>query len=82
MSMREYYVILDVLSETFVNLDTGDYVEIHEATFFNTPDEATKQLLPPAEMLDDGKNEVVVPVTFVLGRPIKNPQEEARSELD
>lgn len=65
------YAILDINSGLFLNVDYGRYGPAHECTFFDSPGEARACLLPPDEMFAQGREEVVVTVTFVLGKPVE-----------
>lgn len=65
------YAILDINSGLFLNVDYAHYGPVHECAFFDDPDEARAYLLHPDEMLAQGREEVVVPVTFVVGEPVE-----------
>lgn len=53
-----------------LDADFGQYVPIHEATFFEKPEWAKQRLLAPEDMLEEGIEDVVVPVTLVVGEPL------------
>lgn len=65
------YAILDINTGKFLNVDYGHYGPVHECTFFDDPEEARACLLHPDEMFAQGREEVVVPVTFVVGEPVE-----------
>lgn len=65
------YAILDINSGLFLMPLPDHYGPVHECIFFDDPDEARAYLLHPDEMLAQGREEVVVPVTFVVGEPVE-----------
>lgn len=64
------YAIMDLVSGKFLDIDMGEYVLLTEATLFATLEEAKKNPLSVDEMLEEGAEEVVVPVTLVVGEPV------------
>lgn len=64
------YAIMNATTGEFLDVDFGQYVPIHEATFFEKPEWAKRCLLPPEDMLEEGVEEVVVPITLVVGEPL------------
>lgn len=65
------YAILDINIGEFLNVDYDHYGPVHECTFFDDPEYARMRLLHPDDMLAQGREEVVVPVTFVVGEPVE-----------
>ena len=65
------YAILDIHSGLFLNVDYGHYGPVHECTFFDAPEDARACFLHPDDMLTQGREETVVPVTFVVGEPVE-----------
>lgn len=70
MNMLTFYVILSRMDGTdrgFVNLDTGEYVDLTEATLFDSEEVALKTLLS-AEELEPGEEEFVLEYEVHLKR--------------
>lgn len=64
------YAIMNLTTGEFLDTDFGQYVPIHEATFYENPQWAKRSLLEHEDMLEEGIEEVVVPVTLVVGEPL------------
>lgn len=64
------YAIMNLTTGKFLDADFGRYVPIQEATFFEKLEWAKRYLLEHGDA-EEGAEEVVVPVTLVVGEPIR-----------